>query len=107
MTVEALTEEVPQQRRWPENRIGRMAREDRFLAVRAYLRWHVIVRTTSRRVSDAEVYPGYVEAVAWGLDGSQDVLVLTLSGPKGAGMPQVSISLPQILSITPKLETDE
>jgi hypothetical protein len=84
--------------------IFRMDREERFETVRRYLRHNVIVTARPDRrapTADAKAYPGWVEAVAWGLfeDNSRDVIVLVLTGPPGEGMPMVAIELSKIVSI--------
>jgi hypothetical protein len=81
--------------------ICRRERGDRFRVARAFLHQNVIVTASqTRSPCDAETYPGLVEAVAWGVEGGNDVLILTLTGPRGAGMPQISIDLTKIMLIT-------
>jgi hypothetical protein len=82
--------------------IFRMEREERFQAVRPYLRRDVIVTARPARTTptgEAEHFPGRVEAVAWSLLDGDDVLVLLLTGPEGQGMPLVSIELSKIIGI--------
>lgn len=110
LTAQGVFEEdVPRRkRRWPDRTICRMVREDRFMTVRPYLHRDVIVRAEQNRTpSKAESYAGRVIAVAWGVEGGNDTLVLAPTTPRHVGLPVLSIELTRILSITPKLEESE
>ena len=84
-----------------DHTIARMERDRRYRTALKFLHHNVIVRASqTRSPTTALNYPGRVVAVAWGLEGSNDVLVMVLTGPTGVGMPMAAFELTRILTIT-------